>query len=137
MNPLFLNPWAILGAGVLAVSLFVGGYLKGHHDAKADGEVQIQALQLEAAESAQKQRQAELIQASNASTGFQNDTAKARIVYKTIHDQIHDILERPVYRNVCLDDDGLRLANAALAGVPTASNPGGPHPIVPAPLAAP
>lgn len=136
MNP-FLNPWAILGAGVIAISLFGGGYWKGHHDAAADGEVKIQALQLAAAEAAQKQRQAELIQASNASTGFQNDTAKARIVYQTIHDQIHDIVERPVYRNVCLDDDGLRLANAALAGVPTSPNPGGPNPAMPAPLAAP
>lgn len=137
MNPLFLNPWAILGVGVIAVSLFVGGYVKGYHDAAADGQVKIEALQLAASEAAQKQRQAELIQSSNASTGFQNDSAKARIVYQTIHDQVTNIVDRPVYRDVCLDDDGLRLANAALGGVPTAPNPSGPNTAVPRTLSAP
>lgn len=132
-----LSPWLILGALVAMIAAGASGYWKGHADAKADCIIQVDKLKADAAEAAQKQRQAELIQASNASTGFQNDTAKARIVYQTIHDQIHDIVERPVYRNVCLDDDGLRLANAALAGVPTAPNPSGPNPTMPAPLASP
>lgn len=133
MNPLFLNPWAILGAGVIAISLFIGGYWKGHHDASADGLVKIEALQLQASEAAQKQRQAELIQGSNASTGFENDNAKAETVFRTITEQVDRIVDRPVYLNACLDPDGLQLANAALGGIPTATPATEPNPAMPRP----
>lgn len=48
----------------------------------------------------------------------QLETAKneRQIVTKTITKRVIELVDRPVYRNVCLDDDGLQLINAALAG---------------------
>lgn len=135
--PFGLTPWILLGALGFGIALGGAGYWKGHADGTDNGNLKIAALQAQAAESAQKQRQAELIQSSNASTGFQNDTAKARIIYRTIHDQVTNIVDRPIYRDVCLDDDGVRLADAALAGILTAPNPSGPNTAMPRPLATP
>lgn len=53
-----------------------------------------------------------------------------KIVYKTITQQVDRIVTRDVYRNVCLDDDGLSAVNAALAGKP--ANPGAADAAVPA-----
>lgn len=39
-----------------------------------------------------------------------------RVVYQTITETVDRIVERPVYRNVCLDDDGLRALNSAVRG---------------------
>jgi hypothetical protein len=41
-----------------------------------------------------------------------------KIVYRTITQQVDRIVARDVYRNVCLDADGLSAVNAALAGKP-------------------
>lgn len=35
---------------------------------------------------------------------------------KTIIREIEKVVDRPIYRNICIDDAGLSLANAALAG---------------------
>lgn len=137
--PFGLTPWILLGALGFGIALGGAGYWKGHADGTDNGNLKIAALQAAASEAAQKQHQAELIQASNASTGFQNDTAKAKTVFREIHDSIATLTSsNPIYRDgVCFDDDGLRLANAALAGIPTAPNPSGPNAVMPHPLAAP
>lgn len=38
------------------------------------------------------------------------------VEYRTLTQQVDKVVVRPVYRNVCLDADGLRIANTALAG---------------------
>lgn len=49
---------------------------------------------------------------------------KERVVYKTITETVDKIVERPVYRNLCLDTDGLQQLNAAVTGtLPAASEP--------------
>lgn len=47
-----------------------------------------------------------------------HEVAKAAIEvrYQTIEKEVQHVVEKPVYRNVCLDDDGLRVLGAALAG---------------------
>lgn len=54
-------------------------------------------------------------QMANASRDYQTEKArneqKARIEYV----QIEKIVERPVYRNVCFDDDGVQVINRAIA----------------------
>lgn len=132
-----LSPWLLLGALVFSLGLGGAGYWKGHADGTDNGNLKIAALQAKAAEAVQKQHQAELIQSSNASTGFQNDSAKARIVFRTIHDQVTSIVDRPIFRNVCLDDDSLRLVNAALGNIPAAPPATGPNAAMPSTLAAP
>lgn len=54
--------------------------------------------------------------AHGASTDYQQESAHARVEYRTRWRTVETIVDRPVYRNVCLDDDGLRELNAAIAG---------------------
>lgn len=42
--------------------------------------------------------------------------AKAKVVYRKITQEVERVVEKPVYRNVCLDDSGLSVARAAIRG---------------------
>ena len=50
------------------------------------------------------------------SAALEESRREKKIVYKTIRKLVPEIVERPVYRNECVDDDGLRVINYALAG---------------------
>lgn len=52
--------------------------------------------------------------ATTAGIAFEQDKEKVRIVYEVIDKSIREIVERPVYRNVCLDPDGLRQLESAI-----------------------
>lgn len=54
---------------------------------------------------------------------------RERVVYQTITETVDRIVERPVYRNVCLDTSGLRALADAIHG--RADDPGHPAPAVP------
>ena len=66
-----------------------------------------------------------------ASEGYEGDRAAIRTEFIEITKEVERVVQKPVYRNVCLDDDGLRqLERAAAAtgypgqpagGVPTSS----------------
>jgi len=56
---------------------------------------------------------------------------KERVAYVTIIETVERLVERPVYRNICLDADGVRAYNAAARGA--AGDPGEPGPAVRAP----
>lgn len=124
-----LNPWVILGL-VLALAGAAGsGYFKGHRDAADRCEIKIAGMVAESV----KRRATEAATAHTAAALLENNHEKTRIVYRTITRSVDRLVERPVYRNVCLDDDGVREANAALAGTPaTAAEP---HDAVPGPRA--
>lgn len=62
---------------------------------------------------------------------LEESRASVRVVYRTINRAVEKVVERPVYRAECVDDDGLRLANDALAG--RAPDPGKPDGAVPGP----
>ena len=55
-------------------------------------------------------------QQDRAVAEFTKDQQHARIEYRTITRKVDKIVERPVYRNVCLDADGMRQLSAAIAG---------------------
>lgn len=58
--------------------------------------------------------------ADQGAAGHEADKAKIRTQFITITKEAeHVILEKPVYRNVCLDDDGLRILARAIAGQPS------------------
>lgn len=42
--------------------------------------------------------------------------AKIEVRYQTIEKEVQHVVEKPVYRNMCLDADGLRVLSDALAG---------------------
>ena len=75
----------------------------------------LSAEQVSAAAWSQEQIQARIQE-------LEAERAKSKIVYKTVTRQVDKIIDRPVYRNVCLDADGLRDANAALSGSLTAAS---------------
>lgn len=82
-------------------------------------------VQQEWNEAVDKQAAAELEAGDKASKAFEVDRGKTQVVYRTITKSVDKYIDRPVYRNVCFDDDGLRDANAAL-GKATAANPSKP-----------
>ena len=73
-------------------------------------------------QAALEQRQAEEKRIEEASTKKEQGDAKAKVVYRTITQTVDRYIDRPVYRNQCLDDDGLRDANRALLGTITPSS---------------
>ena len=62
--------------------------------------------------------------ADTAATGHESFKENERVIYQTITKTVEKIVERPVYRNSCFDDDGLHQLNAAVTGTePAASKP--------------
>ena len=53
------------------------------------------------------------------SASVQQGQEKSDAEYQVIKQRVVKYIDRPVYRNVCLDADGLRDANAALSGAAT------------------
>lgn len=114
------SPWIILGVVLGGLGLGAIGYVEGDAAAANRYQIKIDKLQTDATARVQKTRDALMAQANEAVASKEDRDEKARIVYRTITEMVDKIVDRPVYRNVCLDDDGLRLANAALGGVAVA-----------------
>ena len=125
MFGLSLTPW-LLGGTAIAFVLATGaagiyGHSKGYNSAANEYQLKIDKLQIDARDQVQKVRDAMTAQANEAVNSLETQNAKARIVYRTVTEMVDRIVDRPVYRNTCFDDDGLRLVNAALAGVAVAT----------------
>ena len=125
-----MNPYVISSAVVALLIAFSGAYLKGHHDAAVNCEVQRAADRAKGQELKDKEAKTASVQ----STKVEEHHAEREIVYRNITREVEKVVERPVYRSVCFDDDGLRAANRALAGSGTAA--GQPNVVVPAALPA-
>jgi hypothetical protein len=121
-----MNPWLIVGFLVALAGSVASGYWKGHGDAARDAQVE----QGKAIQVALNDYKARTSQAAAAAQTLENKDAQTTVVYRTIKQEVEKIVDRPVYRNVCFDDDGLRAANAALGR--TAADPGKPDATVPA-----
>jgi hypothetical protein len=116
------NRWTI---GIVLGMVFLGGvYYAGYHHR----DVQFQAY---------LQQEKEVVKAADttihaADAVHEKIVVQEKVVVKTVIQQVnHDIekyIDRPIYHNICLDDDGLRDANRALqatapTGVPDAAVP--------------
>jgi hypothetical protein len=126
-----MNPWIIL-ATVLALMGVVGG---AEYNGYSRGEAKITA-EWDIAKAKQMKDTADEIthiqtQLNSATADLEKAKNERQIIYKTITKKVDRIVDRPVYLNACIDDDGLRLANAALTGK-AATDPGQPDPAVPA-----
>lgn len=106
------NPYVILGAlaGMLLMCAAAFGYgvhvTNDHWNAKELGvEKQIEA-----------EKDALVKQANDAEAALSAAQAQQKVVYRDVIKNVDRIVTRPVYRNVCLDPDGLQLANTALTG---------------------
>lgn len=49
-----------------------------------------------------------------ASAGYEKKKEATRIKYVTITETVEKIVDRPIYKNVCLDDDGIKLINEGI-----------------------
>jgi hypothetical protein len=89
------------------------------------------ALDKERIEAANELRRERERGADRAATSHESFKENERVVYKTITETVDKIVERPVYRNVCIDADGLRQLNAAITG--RIATTGEPAPALPRP----
>jgi hypothetical protein len=118
MNPLtWLNPGVWLALLLAIASSFGAGYWRG--DVASD--------RAHAVEQA-KADQAANLKYNAISQELENVKGQRITVQRTITQYRDRIIDRPVYRNACLDDDGRLLINAAIRG----TDPGQPAPAVPA-----
>lgn len=119
---------ALVVAVGVAVAFGAGWMANGWRlNAKYDAE------RLAAEKAAKAAYDAKAKQYNEASAALEAARNEREIVYRTITKTVEKVVERPVYRNVCIDDDGLREINNALAG--RASDPAKPDAAVPAAVA--
>lgn len=58
-----------------------------------------------------------------AAGGHEADKSELRTEFVEIVKEVERVVEKPVYRDACLDDDGLRVLRAAIDPAPAASQP--------------
>jgi hypothetical protein len=58
-----------------------------------------------------------------AATGHEGDKVRIKQVFVPITQEVERVVEKPVYRNICIDADGLRLISSAVLGTVTAGQP--------------
>lgn len=102
-------------AGIVA--LFAGGFLTGSRITAASYQADIikeqQAAAQAVAEAAAK--------ANQHAEELEQARAQREIIYRTITRQVDKVVDRPIYRADCLDDDGLRITNEAITGAAAAA----------------
>ena len=103
------DPLLYLIAGIAILTILSGVAYRIRESGK-------ESVRLEWAEANRIQREAEAKQIAAASKALEAANAKRKIVYRTITKEVDRVVERPVYRNVCLDDGGLRCLDAAIRG---------------------
>lgn len=106
----------------IAAGIFLGGMATGikwqvgivaARDLKASQEIaRVQILRVD--------------KADQAADRHEKTKSAIEVRYETITKEVQHVVEKPVYRNVCLDDDGLRVLGGAIAGpAGAASQPAG------------
>lgn len=79
-----------------------------------------EANEAEAAEQARELRAQQARQADAAAATFEQTREQQRAEIQTITRTVEKMVERPIYKNICLDDDGLKqLSSAAFGPVTT------------------
>ncbi len=111
MTPLSIG--AIVAAVAFALGASSGCKLTADHYKAA------QLKQERATAAAFEQRTNELNQVSAELERARHDR---KVVYRTITQRVENVVARDVYRNVCLDADGVLLVNSAFAGKPIDSS---------------
>lgn len=113
--------WAYVAAGAAAVAIgFGSGWQVRDWKADADDLARVQGERKDAF------RRAEIV--DQAATAHEGTKAAAAARERIVIKEVERVVEKPVYRSVCLDDDGLRILAADI----DARHPGGePPPALP------
>lgn len=66
---------------------------------------------LELAQEAKKMREKTI---GEASAGYEKKKEAARVKYVKVIEEVEKIVERPIYKNICIDEDGLKAINQGI-----------------------
>ena len=102
----------LLAYGILALAV-MGMVGTGVYKVKQWGGNEVRA---EWSAANEKARAEEAAKSAAAAKELEIERAKKKVVYRTITQTVDRIVDRPVYSNICLDDDGLRCLDAAIRG---------------------
>lgn len=112
--------YARIAAAVGALLLVVGAFFYGRHV----GYTECDNDHLKAAAAAQEKREKQIGQAqAGDAKAAEADVARQTIV-REITREVPKVIDRPVYRNVCIDADGVRLLGRAVEAA-NGGTPGG------------
>lgn len=92
----------ILGVCALVLGGLVGGGLTGHFY-----ELKLQEKEIERAAAVARAKDVDAKAGKRLSEQLAKQTSEVKVVEKILT----KIIERPVYRNVCVDDDGIKALN--------------------------
>lgn len=109
-----LRVW-VFGAALVAATAS-GAYLNGlrWENKYTKLETSITVDRAQAKEDAHEMYRLNNRRVAAASSAFQSKQEKSNVVYKEIFTVVTEYIDRPVYRNACIDDDGLRALGRAI-----------------------
>ena len=96
---------------ILLLAVFVGGMMAGIKWHAGQDAIKENARQV-------NQRATERLQRQNSNTAavaHESDKVRIETEYRDVIKEVQRVVEKPVYRNVCLDPDGLSVIGDALA----------------------
>ena len=96
---------------ILLLAVFVGGMMAGIKWLAGQDAIKENARQV-------NQRATERLQRQNSNTAavaHESDKVRIETEYRDVIKEVQRVVEKPVYRNVCLDPDGLSVIGDALA----------------------
>lgn len=126
-----------LGLGIGVLLALIGAFFGAFFYGQRVGTQRCEAAHLKAAATAQAQRERQIGQAqANDARAAEADVLRETIV-REITLEVPKVIDRPVYRNVCIDADGVRLigraVEAANGGTPGGRSAGDPADLLEAP----
>ncbi len=123
-----INPWVLLIVGAVWIASVGTAFWKGRNF-EAGVQAKAHAQQLAAA---LQQAQDNALIDMQAAADVERQKATGKVIYRTITEQVNVEVEKPVYRDCVLPDDGVRLWNDANAGrISKAAAAGKPDPALP------
>lgn len=115
-----------LGLGIGVLLALIGAFFYGQHV----GTQRCEAAHLKAAAAAQEKREQQIGQAQANDAKAAEADAQRETIVREITREVPKVIDRPVYRNVCVDADGVRLieraVEAANGGAPGGRSAGDP-----------
>lgn len=96
---------------VLLIAVFVGGMMAGIKWHAGQDAIKENARQVNQRAEERMRRQ----NANTAAVAFEGDRVRIETEFRDVIREVDRVIEKPVYRNVCLDPDGLSVIGDALA----------------------
>ena len=118
-GPFVMKPWIYLAGALAAIALLAGVYAFGRSDGRAI-EVAKQVATEAAVKVEREKREGGVDQVGAGAAKLEQNRQSS---VKEIYHESTTVTERPVYRNVCVDADGVRLLDRA-AVVANGEDPG-------------